>query len=124
MVDRDWRNLAIAARLILSNDPQRRIAADYHVDPQYVNAVRRRLEQLQVPLFPARRRTMHPATREEPYDNDEREFIIAMEKYMAMNDRKFPGFSEVLQVAYALGYRKVAESCATPKYQKRGGVND
>lgn len=41
------------------------------------------------------------------YTDDEKEFIEAMEQYMATYKRRFPSFTEVLWVAKALGYRKV-----------------
>ncbi len=40
------------------------------------------------------------------YDPDEEEFIRAMQKYMAEKKVRFPSFTEVLQVAKSLGYRK------------------
>ncbi len=37
------------------------------------------------------------------------EFIKAIELYKRANQRPFPSFTEVLEIAIALGYRKVAE---------------
>ena len=42
--------------------------------------------------------------------NDEQfEFIKAIEEYKKVNKRPFPTFTEVLEIAKALGYRKVAD---------------
>ena len=43
------------------------------------------------------------------YTDEERQFLQAMTHYMKINQQPFPSFSEVLAVAKALGYRKVAE---------------
>ena len=40
------------------------------------------------------------------------QFIKAIEQYKRVNRRPFPSFTEILEIAKALGYRKVAE--ATP----------
>ena len=37
---------------------------------------------------------------------DEVEFALAMERYMRLQNRRFPTWHEVLRVAHALGYRK------------------
>ncbi len=41
------------------------------------------------------------------YDSDQLEFIQAMQRYQRERGRKFPAYSEVLQVLLDLGYRKV-----------------
>ena len=42
--------------------------------------------------------------------NDEQfAFIMAIEEYKKVNNRPFPTFTEILEIAIALGYRKVAE---------------
>ena len=41
------------------------------------------------------------------YSDDERDFLIAMERYKRENRRPFPTWSEVLEVLVSLGYRKV-----------------
>lgn len=48
------------------------------------------------------------------YTDEEREFILAMERYKRERKRPFPSFTEVLAVARALGYRRVAEPTALP----------
>ena len=42
-------------------------------------------------------------------DEEQFEFIKAIEEYKRVNRRPFPTFTEVLEIAKALGYRKVAE---------------
>ncbi len=42
------------------------------------------------------------------YDDDQVEFLRAMDRYMRDNRRPFPTFVEVLDVAKSLGYQKVA----------------
>ena len=37
------------------------------------------------------------------------EFIMAVEEYRRVNKRPFPSLTEMLEIAKALGYRKVAE---------------
>lgn len=50
------------------------------------------------------------------YDDEEEEFLRAMQTYMKERNRRFPSFTEVLAVARSLGYRKVAPPAdpATP----------
>src|ERR1700687_3617961 len=55
-----------------------------------------------------RRRQIDPTTCERDYTNDEIEFMKAMDQYKRENRRPFPTWSEVLEVMYALGYRKTA----------------
>ena len=42
------------------------------------------------------------------YSADEREFLMAMDRYKRLNRRPFPTWQEVLAVVHSLGYRKVA----------------
>lgn len=43
--------------------------------------------------------------------NDEQfEFLMAIDEYKRQNNRPFPTWTEVLEVVKALGYRKVAQS--------------
>ena len=44
------------------------------------------------------------------YSDDEREFLMAMERYMREADRPFPCWHEVLRVLKSLGYRKIEEN--------------
>jgi hypothetical protein len=61
-----------------------------------------------------RRRQIDPTTCERDYTDDEIAFMKAMDQYKRENRRPFPTWSEVLEVLYALGYRKVAESTSLP----------
>jgi hypothetical protein len=61
-----------------------------------------------------RRRQVDPTTCERDYNDDEIEFMKAMDQYKRDNRRPFPTWSEVLEVLRALGYRKVAEPTALP----------
>ncbi|MCH9023673.1 MAG: hypothetical protein IID32_13060 [Planctomycetes bacterium] len=42
-------------------------------------------------------------------NDDQFEFIMAIEDYKKANGRPFPSFTEILEIAKALGYRKVAD---------------
>ena len=61
-----------------------------------------------------RRRQVDPTTCERDYNEDEIIFMKAMDQYKRANRRPFPTWSEVLEVLYALGYRKVAEPTVLP----------
>ena len=61
-----------------------------------------------------RRRQIDPTTCERDYSDEEIIFMKAMDQYKRDNRRPFPTWSEVLEVLYALGYRKVAEPQALP----------
>jgi hypothetical protein len=63
---------------------------------------------------PERRRQIDPTTCERDYNNDEIEFMKAMDQYKRDNRRPFPTWSEVLEVLFALGYRKVAGPSIMP----------
>jgi hypothetical protein len=43
------------------------------------------------------------------YSDDEREFLVAVERYRREKRRPFPTCREVLQLLLGLGYRRVAE---------------
>ena len=43
------------------------------------------------------------------YSDEERVFLLAMERYKRERRRPFPSWREVLHVAHSLGYRRVAE---------------
>jgi hypothetical protein len=61
-----------------------------------------------------RRRQVDPTTCERDYNEDEIIFMKAMDQYKRANRRPFPTWSEVLEVLYALGYRKVEEPTTLP----------
>ena len=58
---------------------------------------------------PGRRRTEYRREAEEGRMNEEQlDFIKAMDEYKRVNDRPFPTWTEVLDVILYLGYRRVA----------------
>ena len=51
--------------------------------------------------------------------NDEQfEFLMAIDQYKKANQRPFPTWTEVLEVIKALGYRKVAEPQSLESFRK------
>ncbi len=59
---------------------------------------------------PGRRRTDERRSAEEGEMNDEQfDFLMAINEYKKVNKTPFPSFTEILEIAKALGYRKVAE---------------
>jgi hypothetical protein len=69
-----------------------------------------------------RRRLIDPTTCERDYNDDETEFMKAMDRYKRENRRPFPTWSEVLEVLYSLGYRRVAEPTELPGGKRTSGV--
>jgi hypothetical protein len=69
-----------------------------------------------------RRRLIDPTTCERDYNDDETEFMKAMDRYKRENRRPFPTWSEVLEVLYSLGYRRVAEPTELPGGKRGSGV--
>jgi hypothetical protein len=61
-----------------------------------------------------RRRQVDPTTCERDYTDEEIVFMKAMDQYKRDNRRPFPTWSEVLEVLYSLGYRKVADATSLP----------
>jgi len=60
---------------------------------------------------PGRRRTDDRRAAEEgEMTDDQFEFIMAIKKYKQANHCPFPSYTEILEIAKALGYRKVAEA--------------
>jgi hypothetical protein len=62
-----------------------------------------------------RRRRVDPVTCERDYTPEQLEFLKAMEQFRRVS--QFPTCRQVLQVAYQLGYRKVAEPIPLPGLQ-------
>lgn len=59
---------------------------------------------------PGRRRSDSRRSAEEGELNDEQfQFVLAMDEYKRANKRPFPSWTEVLEVIKYLGYRRVAE---------------
>ncbi|MFO0798630.1 MAG: hypothetical protein U0804_14240 [Gemmataceae bacterium] len=69
-----------------------------------------------------RRRLIDPTTCERDYNDEETEFMKAMDRYKRENRRPFPTWSEVLEVMRSLGYRRVAEPTALPTGKRESGV--
>jgi hypothetical protein len=69
-----------------------------------------------------RRRLIDPTTCERDYNDEETEFMKAMDRYKRENRRPFPTWSEVLEVLRSLGYRRVAEPGPLPGTDKRPGA--
>ncbi|MCE5185222.1 MAG: hypothetical protein LLF76_03755 [Planctomycetaceae bacterium] len=68
---------------------------------------------------PGHRRSEERRIAEEGEMNDEQfEFIIAIDQYKRVNQRPFPTWTEVLEVIKALGYRKVAEPESLESFRK------
>jgi len=67
-----------------------------------------------------RRRQVDPTTCEREYTDDEIIFMKAMDQYKRDNRRPFPTWSEVLEVLFSLGYRKVEEATAMPGLSPAG----
>ena len=68
---------------------------------------------------PGHRRTPERRAAEEGEMNDEQfEFLMAMDQYKKANQRPFPTWTEVLEVIKALGYRKVAEPESLESFRK------
>ena len=70
-----------------------------------------------------RRRLIDPTTCERDYNDEETEFMKAMDRYKRENRRPFPTWSEVLEVMRSLGYRRVAEPTALPTGKRESGVS-
>jgi hypothetical protein len=65
------------------------------------------------------RRTEERRAAEEGEMNDEQfEFLLAIDQYKRANQRPFPTWTEVLEIIRALGYRKVAEPQSLESFRK------
>jgi len=59
---------------------------------------------------PGRRRTDERRSAEEGEMDDEQfAFVMAIDEYKRANKRPFPSYTEILEIAQAMGYRKVAK---------------
>ena len=61
-----------------------------------------------------RRRQIDPTTCERDYNENEVEFMQALETYRRKSGRMFPTCSEILEVIHNLGYRKMDGSSLAP----------
>lgn len=74
---------------------------------------------------PGRRRGEWRRSAEEGELNDEQfEFVMAIEEYKRLNNRPFPTWTEVLEVVRYLGYRKVAAMGVDVNKVGQDGPND
>ena len=69
-----------------------------------------------------RRRLIDPTTCERDYNDEETDFMKAMDRYKRENRRPFPTWSEVLEVLRSLGYRRVAEPTDLPGNKRPAAV--
>ena len=60
----------------------------------------------------ARRRQIDPTTCERDYNDDEIEFMQALDAYKRANGRMFPTCSEILEVIRGLGYVRLPQGAA------------
>ncbi|MBC8378693.1 MAG: hypothetical protein H8E62_05915 [Planctomycetes bacterium] len=68
---------------------------------------------------PGHRRTPERRAAEEGEMNDEQfEFLMAIDQYKKANQRPFPTWTEVLEIIKALGYRKVADPQSLESFRK------
>ena len=65
-----------------------------------------------------RRRQIDPTTCEREYNDDEIEFMHALDEYKRASGRMFPTCSEILEVFVGLGYRKVSEPTEGFSFEK------
>jgi hypothetical protein len=69
---------------------------------------------------PGHRRTEERRGAEEGEMNDEQfEFVMAVDQYKRANQRPFPTWTEVLEIVKAMGYRKVAEPQSLESFRKQ-----
>ncbi len=68
---------------------------------------------------PGHRRSEERRAAEEGQMNDDQfEFLMAMDQYKKQNQKPFPTWTEVLEVIWALGYRKVEEPQSLKSFKK------
>ena len=68
---------------------------------------------------PGHRRSEERRAAEEGEMNDEQfDFLMAIDRYKKENQRPFPTWTEVLEIVRASGYRKVAESQDLRSFRK------
>ena len=78
---------------------------------ELLNETGRRKQSIKPPVERRkRRRQIDPTTCERDYNDNEIEFMQAMDDYKRQSGRMFPTCSEILEVIEKIGYRKVAEA--------------
>ena len=55
------------------------------------------------------------------YGQNELEFLKAIDAYKRENGRPFPSWTEILEIAISLGWRKVADKTPLPRHPRRKG---
>jgi hypothetical protein len=86
-----------------------RLGMDRRDQTREVESAERRAE-LDRRRGPGRRRSDARRSAEEGEMNEEQfNFLIAINEYKRLNKRPFPTWTEVLDIIHALGYRKIAE---------------
>jgi hypothetical protein len=58
----------------------------------------------------------HPVTCEIDYSDEEREFLLAVDRYRTASRRSCPSLREMLAILRSLGYRRVAEPGGLPTF--------
>jgi hypothetical protein len=64
-------------------------------------------------------RLVSPIGSEREYSQDEREFLLAVDRYRRNYRRPYPTCCEVLAILRSLGYRKVCEPGPAPVYREK-----
>ncbi len=78
---------------------------------ELLNETGRRKQDIKPPVERRkRRRQIDPTTCERDYNDQEIEFMQAMDDYKRQSGRMFPTCSEILEVMMKLGYRQVADA--------------
>lgn len=71
-----------------------------------------------------RRRQIDPTTCEREYNDNEIEFMHALDEYKRASGRMFPTCSEILEVFSSLGYRKITEPTAGFSFEQDQNDDD
>jgi hypothetical protein len=87
-----------------------RRASDERRKQNVTVAVERRQQERRVKV--PRRRQIDPTTCEREYNDDEIEFMHALDAYKRSSGRMFPTCSEILEVIRGLGYVRVTQAAA------------
>jgi hypothetical protein len=74
-------------------------------------------------IGPGVRRSAERKSAEEGNMNDEQfDFLMAIDEYKRSNRKPFPSWTEVLEVIKALGYRKVAEAQSIDAFREENSL--
>lgn len=61
---------------------------------------------------------------DDTYSDEERRFLVAMDRYKRVNRRPYPTWREVFHVILSLGYRVSAESTDLPTFVRGGAQRE